>query len=201
MKRYFCLFAAFFSLFGTTAGVCAGEAKRSPAVSQRVLPERIGAWSCKAAEQASALGTPGASAVGANYAEIWKEAGAATPENCEYTSGAKSVQVTLEKYGDPSGAYEGYTAYLTPEMQPSILGKFSAVDREKLIALVGSFVLSGGQPQDIPTADLESLAKAVRTRADQTPLPPMRAFLPEEGLVQGTQRYARSEEHTSELQS
>src|SRR5438045_590398 len=175
MKRYFCLW--------TILMVALAAGPRAFAQARHVLPERLGSASCKAVEQASPAGAPGA-----NYAAVWKEAGAVAPEACAYTFDGKSVQVTLEKYADPSSAYEVYTAYLNPEMQPSVLGKNSAVDREKLIALLGSFVLSVRQPKDISSADLDSLVKAVRAHADATPLPPMRAFLPEQDVVQGTQR-------------
>jgi hypothetical protein len=177
MKRYFCLWTMIFALLAL--------APTGFAQKQRVLPEKLGGANCKAVEQ-----TAQASTADASYADVRKEAGAAPPETCEYALGAKNVQATLEKFRDPSSAYEVYTAYLHPEMQPSVLGKNSAVDREKLLALVGSFVLSVRKPRDISSADLNSLVKAVREHADPTPLPPMRAFLPEQDLVQGTQRYA-----------
>ena len=177
MKRYFCLWTAIFVALAT--------APASFAQKQHVLPEKLGGASCRVVEQASA-----AANVDASYTAVRKEAGATPSEACEYSFGTKTVQVTLEKYRDPSSAYEVYTAYLQPDMQSTVLGKNSAGDREKLIALVGSFVLTVRQPKDIPTVDLDSLVKAVRAHADATPLPPMRAFLPEQDLVQGTQRYA-----------
>jgi hypothetical protein len=177
MKRYFCLWTIIFVALATAPSTFAQK--------QRVLPEKLGAASCKAAGQA-----PSARAADTNDAQVRKEAGATTPEACEYSFAAKTVQVTLEKYRDPSSAYEVYTAYLRPEMQPTVLGKNSAGDPEKLIALIGSFVLTVRQPKDISSSDLTSLVKAVRAHADPTPLPPMRAFLPEQDLVQGTQRYA-----------
>jgi hypothetical protein len=177
MKRYFCLWTVIF--------VALAAAPSSFAQKERVLPEKLGDATCKPIEQVPSVITRDPS-----YVEVRKEAGATPPEACEYAFGAKTVQVMLEKYRDPSSAYEVYTAYLRPDMQSTVLGKNSAGDREKLIALVGSFVLTVRQPMEIPTADLDSLVKAVRAHADPTPLPPMRAFLPEQDLVQGTQRYA-----------
>jgi hypothetical protein len=177
MKRYFCLWSILV--------LALGAVPRSSAQTPRVLPDHFGTWTCKSADQTNSV--PNSAT---NYADIRKEAAFVATELCEYSSGSKSVEATLEKYRDPSGAYEAYTAYLDPRMLPSILGSGSAIDHDKLLALVGNFVLTVRPTPNISAADLEALAKIVRGRASAAPLPPVRTFLPPEGLVQGTQRYA-----------
>ena len=177
MKRYFCVLSLL---------VLALAAPRSFAQTpQGVLPDHFSSWTCKPSDQASPV-----SNASADYADIRKEAGFVASEACEYSSGGKSVEAKLEKYRDPSGAYQAYTAYLNPGMLASILGSGSAIDHNKLLALVGNFVLTVRPTPNISATDLETITKIVKGRASRTPLPPVRTFLPPDDLVQGTQRYA-----------
>jgi len=147
---------------------------------QQVLPSHFGNWS----------GQPSPDSVETeNYANLWKEAGRTPGEFNQYTSGAARINVGLQKYRDPSSAYEMYTALIRPEMHPSTLNRTSAVDGDRLIVLVGSSILQVRPTQAISTADLVTLVNSVSARADQTPLPPIRTYLPD-GFSDGTQRYA-----------
>jgi hypothetical protein len=187
MKHYFCLLAILFcglSAPPRSAAQASAQKQRSQP-DQRVLPSQLGSWSCQASEPSTSD-----TATAPSFADIRKEAGATATESCEYSSGEKVVEAKLEKYRDPSGAYEAYTAYLNTNMQPSILGPGSAIDKDRLVALEGNFVLSVQPTPNISAADLQSLAQTVNKRANPTPLPPIRTFLPGQGLVQGTQRYA-----------
>lgn len=188
MQHYFCLLAIFF--WGLSAAPqCFAQApapKQNSAENQRILPEQLGSWTCKATDQSAARSEPAAP----NFADIRKEAGATVTEACEYSATGNNVNAKLEKYRDPSGAYQAYTAYLNPNMLPSILGPGTAIDKDRLIALEGNFVLSVQPTPNISAADLLSLSQIVNKRANPTPLPPIRTFLPREDLVQGTQRYA-----------
>jgi hypothetical protein len=91
---------------------------------------------------------------------------------------------------DPSSAYEIYTTKINTGMRPSVLGKNSAVDQDRLVALVGNLVFEVRPPQAISTKDLQALANLLQAGADQTPLPPLRAYLPNGEMLDGTQRYA-----------
>src|SRR5467141_2510143 len=146
-----------------------------------VLPRHFSNWS----------GQPGPDSVETeNYATLWKETGRTPGEFNQYTSGAARINVGLRKYRDPSSAYEMYTALIRPEMHPSTLNRTSAVDGDRLIVLVGSSILQVRPTQAISTADLVTLVNSVNAHADQTPLPPIRTYLPR-GFTDGTQRYAR----------
>ncbi len=125
-----------------------------------------------------------------NYLDLWKETGRTPGEFCEYSSESAKIEVDLQKYRDPSSAYEMYTALIRPEMHPSTLNRTSAVDGDRLFVLVGSSILEVRPTPAISTADLVALVNSVSMHADQTPLPPIRTFLPR-GFSDGTQRYAR----------
>jgi hypothetical protein len=150
---------------------------------QMALPTHFGNWSGKPSQQWIETEAP------LNYLKLWKESGRTTGEYCEYSSGTAKVDVSLEKYHDPSSAYEIYTALIHPEMHPSLLDRTSAVDGDRLFVLVGNSILEVRPTPAISTADLVALVNAVSAHSDQTPLPPIRAFLPK-GFTDGTQKYA-----------
>lgn len=107
-----------------------------------------------------------------------------------YSNGSQQLTVNLYQLRDPSSGYEVYTSMINPSMRPSVLGKNSAVDHERLVTLVGNLVVEVRPPQPISTKDLQALAKMLQARADQTPLPPLRAYLPNDQMLDGTQRYS-----------
>src|SRR5467141_2945917 len=109
------------------------------------------------------------------YVNIWKEAGRTTGELCHYSSGTSKIQAALEKYRDPTSAYEVYTAYLNPSMHPTTLNRTSAVDGDRMLVLLGSFILEVRPVQAISTEDLTTFVNAVSAHADPTPLPPIRS--------------------------
>ena len=160
------------------AAVClAGPAKN-------LLPGQIGQWTAvSGSAQTAPLGLPQGLAS--------ETSGSA--ESRTYSSGASgSLNVVLQKYGDPSAAYEAYTAQLVVGMSPGDLKVPSAVDSHEteMLILVGNFVVDLRKPSDVSTADLHSLVSVLQKEADKTPFPPIRSYLPEDGLVQGSQRYA-----------
>src|ERR1700676_3268347 len=119
-----------------------------------------------------------------------QEAGERDFRQCQFASGQQAITVLAGRYRDPSSAYEVYTSLLRPAMQPSTVGRFTAVDDYGLAALVGDVVFEVRQPRNISAKDLQELASAIAAHADKTPLPPIRAFLPQEDLENATQRYA-----------
>jgi Family of unknown function (DUF6599) len=153
----------------------------SPLLAQQGLPKTIGAWTA---------GPNTASEPAAIPASVAKETGL-SQESRDYTAGGKTIHVELQKYRDPSSAYEGYTAQLNPALQTSALAITSAVDKGKyILMLVGNVVLKVGKPTDVSANDIRDLVTYVEKYADMTPYPPVRSYLPEDGIVQGTQRYA-----------
>jgi hypothetical protein len=151
---------------------------------QLLLPAHFGNWSGQPSPMWVETEAP------LNFVDIWKETGRVTGEYCQYANSGATISVSLEKYRDPSNAYEAYTALIRPEMHPSTLGRTSAVDGDRLFALLGGFILEVRPTPAISDVDLAALVKSVSGHADQTPLPPIRAFLPR-GFIDGTQRYAR----------
>src|SRR6266852_2393106 len=151
---------------------------QKPTQEQSAFPEAFGSWhstNCDANAQ-----RPGVS----------REAGERDFRQCQFTSGKQSATVWAGKYRDPSSAYEVYTSLLRPNMQPSTVGRFTAVDDKGLLILVGNIVLGVDQPRNVSTKDLQELTSLVAAQSDKTPLPPIREYLPKEDLLNATQRYS-----------
>jgi hypothetical protein len=152
----------------------------------RVFPQQFGHFN------AMAPATPAPNPAGAATDALeTSEAGLLQRMARTYSDGKNQVTVTVAEFRDPSGAYEGYTADLNPRMEGSTAGPISAVDGDKLMLELGAFLIQISGSKNIGEADLQSLIKELRSHADNSPLPPVRAYLPEQGLVDGTQRYAQ----------
>jgi len=121
---------------------------------------------------------------------VLQEAGVKNVEVERYSDGKKWLRVWIEEYRDPSGAYEAYTSSLDPKLNASTVGELTAAGDDKLLALVGNRVVRILWIRNATDVDLKLLLDSLRQKADRTPLPPIRSYLPEEGLIQGTQRYA-----------
>src|SRR5690242_13517573 len=102
------------------------------------LPDRFGSWvsttspaKVKPAEQDAAL---------------LNEAGLEEWITRSYSSGSQSLHVSLERFHDPSGAYEAYTALLDTDLEPSTVGQMTAIGHGRLVMLIGNFLVNVEQP-------------------------------------------------------
>jgi hypothetical protein len=165
-----------------SAANTSAQQSKPPRVSisfqQPVLPDVFGAWRI-----VSCVDLP-------EHPELSQEAGMREFRACEFSSGPQKAGIWAGRYRDPSSAYEVYTSLLRPAMEPSTVGRLTAVDSRGLLMLVGDVVVGVLQPRNISTKDLQELASIIAARSDKTPLPPIREYLPKEDLVNATQRYA-----------
>ena len=175
MKRHtLLLFVLALALAG--APYCRAQSK-----PQSILPDRFGSWVSSAAPVKVKPAEPDAA--------LLAEAGLEESVTRPYANGSQTLNVSLARFHDPSGAYEAYTALLDTDLEPSTVGQLTAIGHGRLFMLLGNFLVNVEQPQLASTADLRHLSDMVRKFADTTPLPPIRAFLPQ-GFADGTQRYA-----------
>jgi Family of unknown function (DUF6599) len=152
-----------------------------PLSAQQWLPDRVGSWTATSALPETSAPIP---------ADVAKETGF-IEEARDYTSGTKTIRIELQKFHDPTSAYEGYTTQLNPGLQTSALAITSAVEKGKyILMLVGNLVLKVEKPTDVSADDIRVLVTEVEKHADMSPYPPVRSYLPEDGMVQGSQRYA-----------
>ena len=161
------------------------------ASSQAILPEQFTAW--KSASPAPSVLWPrgqGAAIAAQRMVDVslLKESGAVRIEQRAYENGGAEVTIRAFQLADPSSAYEVFTSLARPGMVPTNLGQAAEFDKEGVIVQEGSLVLASSA--NVSKDDLSALLKAVERRGERGPLPPIRTYLPAQGRVVGTERYA-----------
>jgi hypothetical protein len=154
--------------------------------AQSILPEHFGRWTVAD----HCFGFTGKPVEGRPDTPLSKEAGFNSFGYDYFCNGNVGLIVRLYGFADPTGAYEFYTSELKVGMNATTIGGASAVDSTVLLTLLGNYVIEIYPPRNISDADLKLLLKPIAAKAMEAPLPPVRGYLPDEALVQGTQRYA-----------
>jgi len=172
------IFVAVAALAAPPAFAQSKSAQKEPA---SILPDKFAGWTTQ----------PDYARASFLSADIARETGHSS-EGRMYSSGSRTFGIEVQRYTDPSAAYESYTAQLAIGMFPGDLKVASAVDRDhgRMLILVGNLVADVRKPGELSNADLQTIVSLLQSAAEKTPYPPIRGFLPEEGLVQGSQRYA-----------
>jgi uncharacterized protein DUF6599 len=164
----------------------------APAMAQTsLLPDQLAGW------QATGPATtvkPGE--LGPKWQE-WKEgeqilseSGVVRIQDRPYKKGSDELGLRLYEFKDPSSAYEFYTFAVVPGMQPLGLGEHSAIRQDDARLLIGNFVVQAGLSEHLSPAALQNVIGALKARADQTPLPAIRMYLPTEGRIFGSEKYS-----------
>jgi len=105
-----------------------------------------------------------------------------------YSNGSQTLAVSLSEFRDPSGAYEVYTSLLKPGLLPARVGQVAAFSKDHVLIQVGSLVLES--TANASRDDLNTLVQAVAAKSGAAPLPPIPNYLPNDGRVAGSERYA-----------
>jgi hypothetical protein len=172
-------------LAGFAARTSASNAPPSAAKSvARFFPERFRMWG------AVGPAAPAPDATDANPS-LSAEAGLLERMTRVYSDEKQNVSLTIAEYRDATGAYEAYTAALKPGMQPSTAGQLSAVDNQKLLLQLGTLLVRVDDAPKVGDSDLQAMVKLLREKMDPAPLPPIREYLPDADLVDGSQKYAQ----------
>ncbi|MGA2810640.1 MAG: DUF6599 family protein [Candidatus Acidiferrum sp.] len=184
MARLTPIIAAFCGLLcGAALEARADDAAPTKSVA-RVFPERFRQW--------GATGASAATPDNADFsASVSTEAGLQERRTRIYSDGKQEIVVTIAEFRDATGAYEAYTAALKPGMKPSTAGQLSAVDDQKLLLELGSLLVRVDDVKKVGDGELQALVKLLREKIDPAPLPPIREYLPEADLVDGSQKYAQ----------
>jgi hypothetical protein len=153
-------------------------APHSSAQSPNILPDHFGNW-----KRGTCVDKP----IPISFGD---ESGVKDISACPYLNGDRKLAVTGTVYRDPTAAYQIYTSGLHAGMMPSFVANDSAVDADKLWLLTGNVILQVESQRSASESDLKTLVKSLEGHVDHTPLPPIRSFLPEYGMVSGSQRYS-----------
>jgi hypothetical protein len=177
-----CIAVAVVSALLCAADVCAQTA---------VLPERFGTW--EAEGPSTAVKSSDAAANWTQKAKgdlVLQEAGVSRIEQRLYRNGADELRVRTFTLRDPSSAFEFYTFLLSPGMHNMGVGEDSAISEYDGRFLVGNLVVQATLSPKSKPESLNGLLASLKAKADPTPLPPLKSYLPEKWRVFGSERYA-----------
>ena len=172
--------------FLLTAGLCAEASAQS-----EVLPERFGNW--QSSGPAKTLTTKDLGdgwAPGTHAEQVLRESGLSTIEERTFRNGQDELTLRLFKLKDPSVAYEFYTFLLAPGMRNMGIGKDSALSQNDGRILIGNLVVQAAFSPNTKPESLSEIVLALRSKADPTPFPPLKSYLPTEWRIFGSEKYA-----------
>jgi hypothetical protein len=156
-----------------------------------ILPDHFGPWDAQGPAQTITLKDLGPNwAQGTAADQVLKESELSTIQQRAYQSGQNTAMLRLFKLKDPSAAYEFFTFLLAPGMRNMGVGANSALSQNDGRILIGNFVIQATLSKNTKPETLDDLAPALQDKADQTPLPPLKNYLPTDWLVFGSQKYA-----------
>ncbi len=165
------------------------------ASAQQILPRSFAGWMQSSdgaftpSAAAQAPSDAGAAAAG-DALSAAKEYGFSSGEHASYTRGSQTLDVTLYKMKDPTGAYGEYSYQRVPGMQRAELTDHSAISPDRALLLRGNLVVDiQGKDLLARVADLKALVSAVGRHAQEGPLPTLWENLPQKNVVEGTDRY------------
>ena len=196
MRRLFVFLWGFALLSATVASAQQPPSKQSLA-KQQILPDQFAGWQPGTGVHGAGpevLMWPRDAKAGnydvhPEYTKLLVESGVVRIEEHYYEKAASQIAIRAFRLPDPSLAYEVYTSLLRSGMMPAKLGQVAAFDKDGVLIQEGALVLSS--TANISREDLAALVDAVEARSEKTtPLPPVRTYLPTEGRLVGSERYA-----------
>jgi len=165
--------------------LCAGLSAQTT-----LLPDHFGPWEAEGPAK-----TLKAQELGANWAQwngeqVVKESGLSRIEQRAYRNGKDEVTLRVFTLRDPSSGYEFYTFLLAPGMRNIGLGEDSALSQYDARFLVGNLVVQATLSPDTKPESLSEIIVALKSKADSTPLPPLKNYLPTKWRVFGSEKYS-----------
>jgi hypothetical protein len=155
-----------------------------PASAQGILPPSFAGWAAGTTSAPSAaFKNPVTDAVAHEY-------GIVSGERVTYSRGRETLEVSVCRMRDPSGAYGLYSYLRSPEMTHPNPGDHSVVSRDRAILLEGNLVLDvRGTDLQRLGQDLNALIATVTPKSEQGPLPTLTEHLPVKGFVDRSDKY------------
>lgn len=156
-----------------------------------ILPEHFGAWESEGPAKILRVQDLGNNwAQWTNGEKVLAEAGLARIEQRAYRKGTDEATFRVFVLRDPSSAYEFYTFLLAPGMRNLGLGEDSALSQYDARFLVGNLVVQATLSPNTKPESLNDILAPLKAKADPTPLPPLKSYLPERWMIFGSEKYA-----------
>jgi Family of unknown function (DUF6599) len=164
-----------------------------PACAQKILPASVAGWAQPTGATLAAF-TSAPPAILAEY-------GSESTEVAVYGDpSSRNFQVMLHEMKDASGAYGLYSYLRAPDMRPANFTDHSSMTADRALVLAGNLVLDV-QGRDLAgsSAQLKALVATVSPQAQDSSLPNLPFYLPEERRVDVSDRYILGPETLDQL--
>lgn len=118
---------------------------------------------------------------------VWDEYGFQQAEQARYESGDQAFTAIAYRLQDSTGALGAFDWQRPPQAKQSALGKLAAETADSVMLAHGNYVLffEGYKPT---AAEIGGLIQVLPS-LDQSPLPALMGYLPENGIVANSERY------------
>jgi hypothetical protein len=155
-----------------------------PVSAQAILPQSFAGWSAAASPASSAAYKSAVTDA------VAREYGLVSGERATYSRGKETLEVSVCRMGDPSGAYGLYSYLRSPEMTHASPGDHSVMSHDRAILLDGNLILDvRGTDLQRFGQDFNALVAAVTAKSEQGPLPTLTEHLPVKGFVDRSDKY------------
>jgi hypothetical protein len=155
-----------------------------PASAQGILPPSFAGWA------AGTTSAPSAAFKNPVTDAVAREYGIVSGERVTYSRARETLEVSVCRMRDPSGAYGLYSYLRSPEMTHPNPGDHSVMSRDRAILLEGNLVLDvHGTDLQRLGQDLNALIATVTPKSQQGPLPTLTEHLPVKGFVDRSDKY------------
>jgi len=156
-----------------------------------ILPDHFGAWQADGPAKILRVQDLGNNwAQWTNGDKVLAESGITRIEQRAYRNGNDAATFRVFTLHDPSSAYEFYSFLLAPGMRNMGLGEDSALSQYDARFLVGNLVVQATLSPNTKPESLNEIVAPLKAKADTTPFPPLKSYLPEHWRVFGTEKYA-----------
>jgi hypothetical protein len=153
-----------------------------------VLPQKFGHWVSNGPYKKLAAN----SEADDRKRAVLSESGFAELGTGTYSLGDKATTLVAYRFQDSSGAYEAFTYLRKPDMTAfdTSLSHTGALSKDRALLSAGNLVVELAPASDVSMGDLKDLLQQIVIVADKTPFPPIQTFLPKEGRIASSERYA-----------
>ncbi len=155
-----------------------------------LLPDQFGAWNSAGPSKLTSGQSLKTWLGGDPRREVLREAGVTAIEERAYRNGNDETNLTLFSFKDPTGAYQYFTQATSINHRAYALGDEAAFDASTGNILIGNLVVTAGSATELKPEELAGLDKSLQTKADHSPYPPLRTYVPSKDRVFGTQKFA-----------
>lgn len=151
------------------------------------LPMQFAKWT--ATGPSSRIGAPAVEQLAGNDAVILREDGLVDAERRSYEGEGRSLNVTLYRMRDTSGAYAAFTTLRSTDMTATDLAPYSAINRNRALFLIGQKLMDVAAVEGATLGDLRVLVSDAGASADRSPYPTLGSYLPAKGKIPNSEKY------------